>query len=280
MKWILGSLFILILAAILWFAVPYSPVKAEFRRLRDRQNAGQGPSGRLFSEEDLASLPLPLQTYIRRCGFLGKPRMYNMKMIHRDVGFILSSRMPQLKIQCTQFNRSGEPERVALIDTRLYGIPFEGIDAYQAGIGSMKGVIAKSITLFDQRGEAMNRSSLVNCLAESLLMPSIALQDFMTWETADANRVKGTMSYNGFSVSGIFTFDDQGLLADFTTHDRMYVDTEGGVKQVPWSAICGDYREAGGIMQPRTLQAVWHLPEGDLLYFDGHDTLIEYDVKE
>jgi hypothetical protein len=206
--------------------------------------------------------------------------MYNMKMIHRDVGFILSSSMPKLKIQCTQFNRSDEPERVALIGTRLYGIPFEGIDAYQAGAGSMKGVIAKSITLFDQRGEAMNRSSLVNCLAESLLMPSIALQDFMTWEAVDANRVKGTMVYNNLSVSGVFTFDDQGLLADFTTHDRMYVDTEGGVRQVPWSAICGDYREVGGILQPRMLQAVWHLPEGDLLYFDGHDTLIEYDVYE
>ncbi|MPM40361.1 hypothetical protein SDC9_87001 [bioreactor metagenome] len=58
------------------------------------------------------------------------------------------------------------------------------------------------------------------------------------------------------------------------------MDTEGNVKQVPWSAVCGDYRDVGGIMQPKSLRAVWHLPEGDLVYFDGHNTVIEYDVTE
>lgn len=278
--WILGIIIFLILAVILWFAIPYSPMKAEFMRLKDRQNAEQRPSEEIFSEEDLARLPLPLQKYIRQCGFIGRPKMVNMKMTHRDVGFVFPPPMPKLKIRCTQFNRSGKPERVALIETRLYGIPFEGIDACQEGVGSMKGKLAKSVTLFDQRGEALDKSSLVNCLAESLLMPSIVLQDFMTWEAVDGDRVRGTMSYNNLSVSGIFTFDGQGLLADFTTEDRMYVDTEGNARQIPWSAVCGDYHEVSGILQPRTLQAVWHLPEGDLLYFDGHDTLIEYDVNE
>ena len=52
----------------------------------------------------------------------------------------------------------------------MYGIPFEGIDAYQNGAGSMKGVIAKTFTLFDQKGEAMDQAGLPACLAESLLL--------------------------------------------------------------------------------------------------------------
>jgi len=204
--------------------------------------------------------------------------MYNIKINHNDVDFILNSKA--LKITCIQYNSGKIPERVALIDTSLYGIPFEGLDTYQNGVGSMKGMFAKSVVLFNQTGEAMNQSSLVNCLAESLLVPSIALQDFVVWETVDENQVKGTISYYGLSVSGIFSFDENGYLTTFITDDRIYVDTNGNAQQVKWSAICGDYREVNGIMQPKSLKAIWHLPEGDLVYFDGHDTVIEYNVTE
>lgn len=40
-----------------------------------------------------------------------------------------------------------EPCRMALIDSSMFGIPFEGYDYYQNGTGGMKGVIAKAITL-------------------------------------------------------------------------------------------------------------------------------------
>lgn len=26
-------------------------------------------------------------------------------------------------------------------------------------------------------------------------------------------------------------------------------------------------------------QAIWHFPEGDLVYLDGHDTEIQYDLR-
>jgi len=280
MLWFLSILIALLVGLAVWFTVPYSPVVGEFFRLKDGLNAGLQPTNQVFAEADIEGLPSPLQRYFENCGFLGKPRMFNMKMVHKDVDFILSDKMPVLKIDCTQFNSTQKPERVALIDTRLYGIPFQGIDAYLEGAGSMEGVIAKGITLFNQTGESMNQSSLVNCLAESLLVPGIALQDFMRWEAVDQNHVKGTISYYGISVSGIFHFDENGYMDTFTTDDRLYVDPNGNVKRVRWSAICGDYRDVGGIQQPKSLQAVWHLPEGDLVYFDGHNTTIEYDVTD
>lgn len=39
---------------------------------------------------------------------------------------------------------------MALIDSRMFGIPFEGYDYYQNGIGGMKGMLAKAIPLFNQ----------------------------------------------------------------------------------------------------------------------------------
>lgn len=278
MYWIIGAFAFLVLGIAVWFSIPYSPMKAEFLELKSIQNSNLQLTGQVFTAEDIAGLPRPLQKYFESCGYIGKPKTFNIKMIHHDVNFILNKKA--LIIQCIQYNSGERPERIALIDSHLYGIPFEGIDAYQNGVGSMKGMIAKRVVLFNQSGDAMNQSSLVNCLAESLLVPNIALQDFVQWEMVDANRVKGTMSQDGISVSGVFTFDEKGYLTTFSTEDRLYVDTAGNVKNVRWSAICGDYHEVNGIMQPKTLKAVWHLPEGDLVYFDGQDTVIEYNVTE
>jgi len=276
--WLAGILILLIAAILIWFSVPYSPMMTEFEQLKTKQNANLPDSNQVFTAEDIAGLPLPLQRYFEYCGFLGKPKMPNMKIEHNNVDFILNSK--KLKIQCTQYNSALKPERIALIKTHLYGIPFEGLDAYQNGIGSMKGVFAKNITLFNQKGAAMNQSSLVNCLAESLLVPEMALQNFMTWETINDHQVRGTISYYGLSVTGIFSFDKNGLLEQFTTEDRVYVDTAGNEKRIKWSAVCDNYREINGIKQPKTLKAIWHLPEGDLVYFDGNDTVIQYNESK
>ena len=40
----------------------------------------------------------------------------------------------------------------------MFGIPFEGYDYYSDGIGGMKGVIAKVITLFNQTGTDMDKA--------------------------------------------------------------------------------------------------------------------------
>lgn len=276
MNWILAVGVVLIAALLLWFSVPYSPAQTEFKRLVERQNQALGSPAGVFTGADMAALPPPVQRYMQTCGFIGTPKMSNMQIIHHDVDFILNDR--PLQIQCLQYNSAQRPERMALITTRLYGIPFEGIDAYQEGAGSMKGIIAKNITLFHQTGAAMDQSSLVNCLAESLLVPSLALQDFITWESIDADRARATITYYGLSASGIFEFDREGLMQRFTTADRRYVDTSGNVQVVNWSAICGDYQEVDGIKHPRRLQAVWHLDSGDLVYFDGRATEIHYDV--
>lgn len=274
MLWVAGILLFIIIAFIIWFSIPYSPLKSDFSKRRDNMLSAQQSSGQVFTMEDISALPSPLQNYFIKCGYIGKPKMQNIKMIHNDVDFILDSK--KLKIKCSQFNVGEKPERIALINAKLLGIPFEGLDSYQNGVGSMKGMFAKSIVVFNQTGKEMNQSSLVNCLAESLLVPSITLKDFMKWEAIDKNHVKGTITYYGLSASGIFTFDSNGFFTNFITDDRVYVDTNGNAKKIKWSAICGDYREVSGVMQPKILKGIWHMPECDLVYFNGHDTLIEY----
>jgi hypothetical protein len=280
MLWILAVIGLLISGIVIWFFLPYSPTKAEFTQLTSYQLAKMPTPNGIFNPEDISELPSPVQKYFQYCGFIGTPKMSNMQVDYNDVDFVLSPDKPKLKIKYIQYNFVDEPERIALIDTNMYGIPFEGIDAYQHGAGSMKGVIAKTVTLFNQKGEAMDKASLVTCLAESLLLPNLALQDYISWAEIDDTHAKATITYYGISASGIFTFDDNGTMTSFTTEDKANIDTNGNLQKVKWSAVCGDYRDVNGIKHPTSLKAVWHFETGDLVYFDGRDVVIKYNVAK
>jgi hypothetical protein len=277
MYWILGIIIMIILCILVWFNISYSPVKAEFKKYINAELKNSKNSNENFTEEDIMNLPLPVQKYFRYCGYIGKPKMENMKIYFKDVDFIQATR--KLKIEYTLYSFINEPTRFALINTSLFGIPFEGIDSYKDGVGGMKGQIAKLITLFNERGKAMDKACLATYLSEGLIIPNIVLQDFVTWESIDDNHAKAIITYYGISASGIFTFDDNGYMISFTTEDREYNDGKGNSRIEKWSALCSDYKDINGIKYPTVLKGVWHLAAGDLEYFYGKNMEIEYDVR-
>lgn len=276
MLFILEVFIVLVLGILIWFNISYSPIKSEFTKLVSNQLTREKIKKVNFTKEDIFKLPLPIQKYFNYCGYIGTPKMYNMKVYFNDVDFVQASK--KLKIKYTLYNFVVEPKRFALIDTSMFGIPFEGIDSYQNGIGSMKGQIAKLITLFNEKGDAMNKACLVTYLSECLLMPHLALQDFINWEDIDETHVKATITYYGISASGIFHFDNEGRMVSFTTEDREYNDGKGNIQKVKWSAVCKEYKDMNGIKYPTVLKAVWHLKTGDFVYFDGSNIEIKYDV--
>lgn len=255
-----------------------SKTYAEFISIRDKILSEAAKDFKVFTEKDISRLPYPVKKYFFYCGYIGAPKMYIMKAAYQDVRFLFGKGKP-ITIDYLQYNIANKPARIAYIDSSIYGIPFEGLDAYTDGYGSMKGVLAQFFTLFHQAGGAMNKAGLATFLSECLIIPSAALQDYITWEEIDALHAKATISYYDNSVSGIFTFDENGEMLSFETNDREAVKTNGASKKVRWSAIFGEYRDTQGIKKPTRLQAIWHYDDGDLLYFDGKDALIEYNPK-
>jgi L-rhamnose mutarotase len=277
---ITGILLAVIGITTVFFTIPYSKTKTEFMVMAGELISKTGHASGVFTEEDIADLPLPVQKYFRACGYLGAPKMSYMRAIFQDVDFILDKDKPAIKIDYTQYDFVPEPNRIAYIDSSMYGIPFEGLDAYVAGAGSMKGVLAKLFTLFDQTGEAMDKASLVTCLSECLIIPNMALQDYIVWEEIDALHAKATISYYGITAEGIFTFNENGEMLSFTTDDREAVAADGTSEKVKWTAVCSEYVETNGIKKPTVLKAIWHYDDGDLVYFDGKDVVIEFDTRE
>jgi hypothetical protein len=279
----LGMLLAIVGALVIWFNIPYSPVKKQFHNdiadlLTENQLSGDNES---FTEKDFAHLPTAIQRYIENCGYIGTQKMSYLKMEYHNVDFSQGKDCPTLTIDYTQYNFINEPCRMALIDSSMFGISFEGYDYYQNGTGGMKGVIAKAITLFDQTGADMDKACLATFLAESLFAPTILLQDYITFEEISDFEVRTTINYKGQTASGIFAFNEQYEMISFTTNDRAVAGTDGCMEYVPWSAICNDYQlSPNGIEYPAKFQAVWNYPDGDFVYFDGVISEVSYGYKQ
>lgn len=277
--WIaISSVVLVIVGVAAYLGLPHSPCRKQFERAVSQGAASAAAVCGVFTEEDIAGLPLPVQKYFRYCGYLGTPKTAYMKVSFSDVDFMMSKDRT-IRIDYEQFNLAERPVRYALISSSLFGIPFEGLDSYEDGTGSMKGMLAKVIPLFDQRGEEMDRACLVTWLAECPVLPSAMLQDFVTWEEVDGTHAKATLSYKGVTAGGIFTFSESGELLSFRTSDRTAIDMDGTKTEADWSALYLDYRPANGVLQPSVLQSVWHYPEGDCVYFNQNRSpvKIQYD---
>lgn len=307
LKIFINVFLILILLLIVWFKIPYSPLKSKFQRemdamtvnvsgrkeiisgkkksltdencpgetltdntLTDKTHSGGTGINVAYTEEEFSHLPMALKQYVKNCGYIGKPKISCFKLEYHDVDFMQSMDGPKLKIDYAQYNFVETPCRMALIESSMFGIPFEGCDYYQNGTGGMKGVLGKVFTLFDQRGEAMDQSGLVTFLAESLFAPDIFLQDYISFEEISDYEVKAVITYKGQTASGIFHFNEQYEMTSFTTNDRAITLSDGRMEYVPWSAVCGDYvTYENGIKYPGRLLAVWNYPDKDFVYFDG-----------
>ena len=274
--WIFALISVIILVVIIYFRMPYSPLKSVFIKIAENQISDNKASTDNFTAEEIEHLPAPVKKYFETCGFIGRPKMSYLKAYYENVNFLLAADKPYTKINYTLYTFVKEPARIAFIETSIYGIPFQGLDSYIGGKGGMKGVLAKTITLFNETGAEMDTACLVNSLSECLFVPSIAIQGYIQWMHVDDTHANATISYYGISASGSFTFSENGEVISFSTNDRWAIETDGTKTRTPWSLLFGNYEERNGIKQPTIYKAVWHYGNGDSVYFDSKNPLIEY----
>lgn len=277
---IIGVLFLVIGIITVFFNISYSETKTEFSKITGSLLTEMPNENGVITEEDIVDLPLPVQKYFRYCGYISTPKMSFMIATYKDVDFLFGKDKPPIKIDYTQYNFVNEPNRIAYINSSMYGIPFEGLDPYTAGNGSMKGVLAKLFRLFNQTGDSMDKASLVTFLSECLIIPNAGLQNYITWEGIDDLHAKATISYYGGTASGVFSLNENGEMLSFTTNDRYATATDGMSKKVKWSVACSDYVETNGIRRPTVLQAIWHYDDSNLVYFNGKGIVIEFDYEQ
>ena len=257
------AIVLFVVAAIIFFRIPYSKMKSRFEKDVQKHMGNTTTKSELLSEQDIALLPEPVQNHLRASGHIGKPKMTSLTAHMPSVPM----KDPDIIVDFTLVLFADEPTRLAYIKSSIIGVPFEAYDEMQNGAGSMKGVIGKMITLFNETGSEMSKSQLLTYLGECVLIPSSMVSEHIKWEAVDGASVKATITCNGISGSGIFTFGDDGFMKSFYTYER---GNDGKKKYHKWSAVYENYAERDGVYYPEEVKAIWHGDDGDLVYFHAN----------
>jgi hypothetical protein len=234
----------------------------------------------LFTENCISGLPLLLRQHIINGGYMGKPFMDNMLIHFHNTKFRISAGKKTIRIKFIQINFVNRPDRHAFLTARIAGIPLQAKDSMLDGLGSMTGTLAKQFQIFHSTGKKMDQSQLITALADAVYMPSLLLQEYVSWTVVDDYTVEGEISWKGVSAKGRFTFDNNGNIIRFDTNDR-YMDENGkGSVLVPWYVTYSDYKEQNGYFQPRSIRVNWVLPGGDDTYFESNHIEVHYAINK
>lgn len=263
-------LLVVIICIGVYLKIPYSPVEKEYWTKVERFTDEYKLPRNKITEEDLKVLPEILQKYFIENGYLGIESANFVIIEFKGADFSLGVDKANIKIDYTVHDFVKEPTRVALIDSKMYGIPFQGIDMNKDGKFSMKGVLAKHITLFNESSDFIDSAYLSECL----MHPSLALQDSITYKEIDDYSVEATIKRNNEETTGIFYFNENYEMTSFVVEERFHSDTNTYEK---WSAIVADYNIIDGINMPTKFQGIWNFIEGDLIYFDSNGMKVFYE---
>lgn len=275
LKYTFSFLLFALLALFLWFVIPYSPLKTKFNEEVNHMLSANCQT-KIYDKEDFKDLPMPILKYLDQAGYFGSKYTDVVRLSFKDADFRMDQDKPPLRIDYTVVSSGEGKARLALIETSMMGIPFQGIDSFINEEGRMRGALGKVVTLFDQKGSAMDQGSYLTYLAESLFFPHALLNDKIKLEQVNDYEVKMITNFQGKDLSGIYKFNQDYEFIEFYTNDRPRVDDQGRVENLAWSAHCSDYIQmANGVKYPSKYQVIWHGKQGDFTYFDGRLTSVE-----
>ncbi|MGL4731991.1 MAG: DUF6544 family protein [Clostridium sp.] len=268
-RMILIGCLLVVICIVGYLIIPYSPVKKEYWSTVEKFAQGYQSAKHIITEDNLKVLPEALQKYFVKNGYVGIESASAVMFEFKDVDFSLGVDKPNIKIDYMAYDFVKEPIRVALIDSKMYGIPFQGIDICKDGKGTMKGVIAKHIQLFNNSFDIIDSAYLSECL----MHPSLALQESVAYRQIDDYSVEATIRKDGAETTGVFHFNRNYEMTSFVVEKRLCADTNTYEK---WSAITADYKVINEINMPTKFQAVWNFSSGDLVCFDSNSMKISY----
>lgn len=231
------------------------------------------------TEADLAPLPAPLQTYIRRSGALGQPRVRSFEA-RWDGRIRPGPDEPWMTFTATQVNFVDEPARFFLMDATKVGLPVDVLHAFKHAEASMTVRLVSLIQLFTVSGPTVTRAETVTLFNDlCVLAPAALIDPSIRWDSVDDHRARGAFTIGPNTVSAELIFNDEGDLVDFVSDDRLMVPQDGGEPvRLRWSTPVTDYRDFGPWRAFSRGEARWHPPEGAYTYLEAE--LVDLRINE
>ncbi len=220
----------------------------------------------IITEASIASLPAPVQRYLRVTGNVGKPRIAKV-LVKFDTELFNAPGQSGMRGPSDQYDRFDKPKRLFFMETRMFGLPVAVLHDYDGTRASMRVRIASLFDIADLQNEALAKAETVTILNDlCAFAPSWFIDPRLTWRSID-DRHAGVSFQNGpYQVSATLAFNEHGELVNFVSDDRAALQPDGTLRQARWSTPLHDYKPFGGRRVPGYGEAIWNYPEGDFTY--------------
>jgi hypothetical protein len=251
--------------------------RSQFARDRDALLARPVAPAPIVSDADIAALPPLMQTYLRRVGSVGRPRVHNLRVVF-DAQMRSSPTAPWMQSTAQQYEFFSPPARLFYMNASRTGVPFDVFHRYVDSAATFRVRIASLFPMVDKQGPEMTKAETVTLMNDIVVLAPAAVLDLpFTWATLSDRTLRATFSNAGYTVSAVLTFDAAGDLVGFLSHDRAEVSGDV-VKPLPWSTPISAYAEVNGIRVGTKGDANWIEPTGEWTY--GRFTIreIQYNV--
>ena len=234
------------------------------------------PSIEVLGEEDLAPLPLCVQKYLAYVGAVGKPKVFNMKIVFK--GEMRDKGKDWFKFTSEQYNFFGSPTRLFFMKANIMGLPTYGYHKYINEKASMQIKLLSLFSVVDLAEPELYPTETVTFFNDlCLFAPAALIDNRISWETLDTLSAKATFNNNGTIISAILYFNEKGQLVNFVSNDRYSVSE---MKAFPFSTPAGNYKNVNGYQLPTYGEATWHYPDGEFVYGKFEVVDIAYNVVD
>jgi hypothetical protein len=254
-----------------------SSFRSMFAHDRDMLLARASRPTTTITDADLVSLPPLMQTYLRRAGAVGRPRVRNVRVVfHAQMRS--GANEPWMQATATQYEFFDPPARLFYMNATRSGVPIDVFHRYVDNGATFRVRVAGLYPMVDKAGPDMTNDETVTLMNDVLVMAPAAVLDLpFTYETTGKRTLRASFRNAGFTVSAALTFDATGDLVGFVSADRAH-DREGGAAS--WSTPISDYRQVDGIRVGRRGDANWIEPSGEWTYGRFEIQAISYNVTK
>jgi uncharacterized protein DUF6544 len=234
-----------------------------------------GRSG-VVTENDIQSLPVAVQEYMRYSGVVGKPKVSNMRIVFN--GQMREKGKDWFTFTSVQYNFFDDPTRLFFMKAKMFGITLPGYHRYENSTATMQIKLFGLFNVVNEKGVEMNQAETVTVFNDMCLMaPATMIDKRITWTSINSLSAKATFINGVNRITAILYFNHEGQLINFTSDDRYAVSD---MKRYRFSTPVKDYISINGRNVFSHAETIWHYPDGEFVY--GKFTLksVEYNVAQ
>jgi hypothetical protein len=254
----------LIILIVLLLAIGKFQFDARFKTISERLSSNSFDRHIVITDEKIQRLPQNVQRWMRRSNVVGKTHS-NIVRVFQKGTMRLKPDAEWMPFEAEEIFTVDPPSFIWKADIRMNSlITIGGMDKYENGEGNMLIKPLFVYTLANATGKEINQGTLLRYLGEMAWFPHVATSSYLNWEQINSDQARVTMSYQGVTASGVFTFNEEGLPLKFEA--QRYGDFNGEYRIENWSVAVTNYKVFDGKKIGNVNEVTWKLKTGDFLW--------------